>query len=115
MTPSPPVTHEMISDLPLLWHVLHDELQYDEILDGLQPRHGNWDGLSQGQVLVTWLMHILSEHNHFMNQVQDWAAQVPQLLAALWGHSLRPTDLTDDRLAEVARHLSLDSLWRPLE
>ena len=115
MATSPPVTHEMINDLPLLWHVLHDRLQYDEILDGLQPRHGNWDGLSQGQVLVTWLMHILSEHNHFMNQVQDWAAQVPQLLAALWGHPLRPTDLTDDRLAEVVRHLSLDSLWLPLE
>jgi transposase len=114
MTTSP-VTHEMISDLPLLWHVLHDQLQYDEILDGLQPRHGNWAGLSLGQVLVTWLMHILSEHNHFMSHVQDWAAQVPQLLAALWGQPLRPTDLTDDRLAEVARHLSLDPLWLPLE
>jgi transposase len=110
-----PVTHELINDLPLLMHVLHDTLQYDEILDRAHPRHGNWQGLSLGQVMVTWLMHILSEHNHFMNQVQEWASHVPQLLAALWGQPLRPTDLTDDRLAEVVRLLSLDPLWQTLE
>ncbi len=115
MPTASPVTHELINDLPLLWHVLHDQLQYDEILDGLQPRHGNWQGLSLGQVMVTWLMHILSEHNHFMSQVQDWVTQLPQLLTALWGQPLRSTDLTDDRLAEVVRHLSLDALWLPLE
>jgi hypothetical protein len=79
------VTHELINDLPLLWHVLHDQLQYDEILDGLQTRHGNWDGLSQGQVLVTWLMHILSGHNHFMNQVQDWAGPGATVVGGLVG------------------------------
>ena len=28
---------------------------------------------------------------------------------------MRPTDLTDDRLAEVTRQLSLPAVWRPLE
>lgn len=115
MPTASPVTHELINDLPLLMHVLHDTLQYDEILDRVHPRHGNWQGLRLGQVLVTWLMHILSEHNHFMNQVQEWSAQVPQLLAAVWGQPLRPTDLTGDRLAEVVRLLSLDPLWKALE
>ncbi len=50
-----------------------------------------------------------------MNPVQAWAAQVPETLAGLWGQPLRPTDLTDDRLAEVARQLSRAEAWQPLE
>jgi transposase len=110
-----PLSHEPVNDLPLLMHLLHDTLGYDELLDQQQPRHGNWQGLSLGQVMVTWLAHILSERNHFMSHVQDWAAKVPETLTALWGHRLRPTDMTDDRLAEVARQLSRAEVWEPLE
>jgi transposase len=110
-----PVTHEFINDLPVLMHLMHKKLCLDEALDQERARHGNWQGLSLGQVMVTWLMHILSEHNHFMNHVQEWASHVPQTLAGLWGQALRPTDLTDDRLAEVVRVLSLNEVWHPLE
>lgn len=110
-----PITHEFINDLPLLMHLLHQTLGLDEALDQERPRHGNWQGLSMGQVMVTWLVHVLSEHNHFMSHVQEWAKRVPQTLAGLWGQALRPTDLTDDRLAEVVRVLSLNEVWHPLE
>jgi len=109
------LNHELVNDLPILIHLMHDTLRYDEFLDQLLPRHGNWQGLSLGQVLVTWLAHIVSEQDHFMSHVQDWAAKVPETLAALWGQKLRPTDLTDDRLAEVIRQLSLAEVWEPLE
>ena len=109
------VTHEFINDLPVLMYLMHESLQYDEALDQERARHGNWQGLSLGQVMVTWLVHILSEHNHFMSHVQEWAEKVPRTLEALWGQSVRPTDLTDDRLAEVVRVLSLNEVWQPLE
>lgn len=113
--PSPNITHESIADVPLLMYVLHDVLGYDELLDQVSPPHGNWQGLSLGQVMVTWLTHILSEQNHFMSHVQDWLARLPHLWAGLWGEPVRPLDVSDDRLAAVVRQLSLPEVWEPLE
>lgn len=115
MTSPTTLNHELVNDLPILIHLMHDTLRYDEFLDQQLPRHGNWQGMSLGQVLVTWLAHILSEHDHFMSHVQDWAARVSETLAALWSQRLRPTDLTDDRLAEVLRRLSQAEVWEALE
>src|SRR5712692_8792472 len=115
MTTTPELTHELVNDVPLLMHILRDRLALDESLDAIWPRHGNWQGLSPGQVLVTWLTHILSEGDHRMNQVQDWANTLPHTLSTLWGQPVRASDLSDDRLAEVVRHLSLPAVWHPLE
>jgi transposase len=115
MTTTPQLTHELVNDVPLLMHILRDRLALDHSLDAIWPRHGNWQGLSPGQVLVTWLTHILSEGDHRMNQVQDWANTLPHTLSTLLGQPVRATDLSDDRLAEVIRHLSLPAVWHPLE
>jgi len=109
------ITHEAIADVPLLMYILHETLEYDKLLDQISPPHGNWQGLSLGKTMVTWLAHILSEHNHFMSHVQDWVAQLPHLWAGLWGQAVRPLDVSDDRLAEVVRQLSLSEVWEPLE
>jgi len=112
---TPRITQEAIADVPLLMYVLHEKLGYDEILDQVSPPHKNWQGLSVGKTMVTWLAHILSEHNHFMSHAQDWVAQLPHLWAGLWGQAVRPLDVSDDRLAEVVRRLSLPEIWEPLE
>lgn len=109
------ITHEAIADVPLLMYVLHERLGYDEILDQVSPPHGNWQGLSLGKTMVTWLVHLLSEHDHYMSHVQDWVAQLPHLWAGLWRQAVRPLDVSDDRLAEVVRQLSLSEVWEPLE
>lgn len=119
MTKTPQLTHELVNDVPLLMHILRDRLALDQSLDAIWPRHGNWQGLSPGlspgQVLVTWLTHVFSEGDHRMNRVQDWANTLPHTLSTLWGQPVRSTDLGDDRLAEVVRHLSLPAVWHPLE
>lgn len=109
------VTHERVDDIPLLMHVLRERLQLDQILDENLPRHGNWQGLSFGKMTVTWLSHILTECDHFMNHVQDWANARPETLGQLLGQSIRDTDLTDDRLSDVLRHLSNDTFWHQIE
>jgi transposase len=113
--PEPQITHERVDDIPLLLHVLRERLQLDQILDEQMTRHGNWQGLSFGGVTVTWLTHILSECDHFMSHVQDWANARPETLGQLLGQSIRDTDLTDDRLSEVVRQLSDDPLWHQIE
>jgi transposase len=111
----PLITHERVDDIPLLLHVLRQRLELDQILDEQLARHGNWQGLSVGGVTVTWLTHILTECDHFMSHVQDWAKARPETLGHLLGQPIRDTDLTDDRLSEVARHLSDDTLWHRVE
>ncbi len=113
--PDAQITHERVDDIPLLIHVLRERLHLDQILDEQLPRHGNWQGLSFGGVTVTWLTHILTECDHFMSHVQDWANARPETLSHLLGQPVRETDLTDDRLSEVVRHLSDDPLWHRIE
>lgn len=113
----PQITHERVDDIPVLMHALRERLRLDQILDEQMPRHGNWQGLSFGGVTVTWLTHTrsVSECDHFMSHVQDWANARPETLQRLRGQPVRATDLTDDRRSEVARWLSEDALWHRTE
>jgi hypothetical protein len=46
-----------------------------------------------------------------MNVVQKWVTQVPETLNHLTGERVEELDFTDDRLADVLRHLSDDGHW----
>ncbi len=81
------------------------------LLDAHFPAHGNRRGLSSGGVCAIWLVHILSCADHRLNQVRAWADQLPTTLSSFLPAPLRPTDLTDDRLADVLRALSDDTRW----
>src|ERR1700694_5920034 len=107
----PPMTHEEVDHIPVLMHVMRERLGFDQAFDEIVGSHGNWLGLSKGQVLVTWLTHVLSQCSHYMSHVQDWANARPQTLSRLLGQALRATDLTDHRLSEIVRWLSDDRHW----
>jgi hypothetical protein len=115
MTTIPQITDERVDDIPLLIHTMLHQLGFQTLLDDIRPRHGNWLGLSLGQVMVVWLAHILSECRHTMSPVRDWANEHLHTLTCLLGQVPRETDLSDDRLAEVLRILSLDTVWQPFE
>jgi transposase len=115
MTIMPQITDERVDDIPLLIHTMTHQLSFHTLLDDIRPRHGNWLGLSLGQVTVVWLAHILSECRHTMSPVRDWANERQHTLTCLLGQAPRETDLSDDRLAEVLRILSLDAVWQPFE
>lgn len=86
-----------------------------ETLDAHFPTHGNWDGLSLGQVAVLWLAHLLSQGSHCLSHVQPWAEQHWETLVAGLGHPFRVENLTDDRLAAVLRYFSQDEEWQACE
>jgi transposase len=109
------MSHEPVNDVPVLIHTMTTKLGYDRLLDEQCVRHGNRQGLSIGKVMVVWLAHILSEYNHYMSYVQDWSKKLSHTLPRLLGETVRETDLTDDRLAEVAWVLSQDDVWKPFE
>lgn len=101
---------ERVDDIPLLLAQL-ERMGVQELLDRHFPTHGNWQGLSLGQVAIVWLSHILSQADHRMNKVQSWAEQRIESLGVLVGQQVRALDLSDDRLESVIFNLSKDESW----
>ena len=103
------ITHERVDDLPVLLAQL-ERMQVAPLLDTHFPTHGNWQGLSLGQVASGWLTFILSEANHRLSHVEPWAAERLTTLSAGAGTPVRALDFSDDRLAAVLDYLSADGL-----
>ena len=105
---------ERVDDIPLLLAQLC-ELRVPELLNQCFPTHGNWTGLSLGQLVAVWLTFIMSESNHRLSHLQPWAAARLQTLRAALGCALVETDFTDDRLAQALDYLNDDEGWRKFE
>src|SRR5258708_2529102 len=104
---------ERVDDIPLLLAQMR-RMNLAELLDKHFPTNGNREGLSLGWVSVVWLPPILSQADHRMNRVQEWARRRRETLRGC-GRSLWPHDLTDERLADVLRYLSQDAQWQAFE
>ena len=115
MSEQPPLVHtERVDDVPLLLAHMQ-RLGLPTILDTHFPAHGNHQGLSLGWLVLVWLAHILSRADPRLNRVRPWADQLQTTLNAVLPTPLRPTDLTDDRLADVLHALSDDAAWAACE
>ena len=105
---------ERLDDIPVIFGHLQ-KMDIQEVIDQVIETHGNWKGLSPGWIITIWLVHILSEHNHNMDRVQEWVAKRLQILRALTGQVLTELDFSDDRLALCLRKLSQSDAWQPIE
>jgi transposase len=95
------ITSERIDDVPLLIYWLL-QMHIDKIIDAvLGPPHGNRQGLSYGQQAVVFIAYILTECNHFLSPVRDWALERRECLSQALGCPIRDTDFTDDRLEDL--------------
>lgn len=94
------LTNEQINSVPFLLGLI-EELGIGSLIDAHINPHGHWQGASVGTVVTIWLAHILSERSHRLVAVRDWAAARSHTIQTLLGIELRPTDCTDDRLANV--------------
>jgi transposase len=105
---------ERLDDIPVIFGHLQ-KMHIQAVIDEEVETHGNWEGLSPGWVITIWLVHILSEHNHNMDRVQEWVAKRLQVLRALTGQALTELDFSDDRLALCLRKLSQSDAWQQIE
>src|SRR3989304_2002500 len=94
------ITSEQINDVPLLLGIMAD-MGMAELIDAVVKPHGAWQGLSIGTLVMIWLSYMLTEQDHRMVRVREWVAARQQTFNDLLGVSLRETDCTDDRLANV--------------
>jgi hypothetical protein len=108
------VTTERVDDIPLLIEWM-EQMGLITLTNEYFPPHGNWKGLDPGRVLVGWLAHILSQADHRLNQVQDWAAKHIQTLSGCLGSPVQALDFSDDRLASLLDALGEDERWTAFE
>jgi transposase len=101
----PKTTSERIDDLPLLIYWLKS-MQVDAIIDRvLGPPHGNWEGLSYGEVALVFVAYVVMGCTHFLSPMQAWAHKHVQSLSQALGQPVREEDFTDDRLGLLLSHL----------
>jgi hypothetical protein len=100
MTPHLTITNEQINSLPLLLGII-EEMGIRTLIDTHVTPHGAWQGASVGTIVSVWLSHMLIERDHRLSPVRHWVADRTQTLNALLSLTLRDTDCTDDRLANI--------------
>jgi transposase len=105
---------ERVDELPILFAQM-EKMQVAALLDEHIPTHGNWQGLSLGQVVVGWLSHILSQGDHKLNHVEPWAEGQQTVLRSCLDEQARVLDWSDDRLARVLDYLGDDEQWDAFE
>jgi hypothetical protein len=94
------LTHEQINSVPLLLGGI-EQRGIRDVIDAHVTPHGAWQGASVGTLVSLWLCHILSARAHCLVAVRDWVAERPQTCNTWLALTLRDTDCTDDRLANV--------------
>jgi len=107
---------ERVDDVPVLLAQMQ-KMGTASLLDKFFPTHQNWKGLSLGDVASAWLAHILSEGDHRLNSVQDWAAGLLGTLKdGLGVADLCELDFSDDRLCTVLDYMGKnDAQWQSYE
>jgi transposase len=66
-------------------------------------------------MVVGWLSYILSESDHRLSFVEEWAVEHLQTLNGVMPGPVLAQDFSDDRLGEALRILSLDAVWEAIE
>jgi transposase len=105
---------ERIDDIPLLLAQM-EKLQLAKLLDEQFSMHGNWDGLTLGDIVQIWLAYILSEGDHRLNHVESWVDGLKNTLEKCFGKEVRSLDFSDDRLAIVLSCLGDDEKFEQFE
>lgn len=107
-------TSERIDNLPVVIYWLK-RMEVDVVIDRvLGPAHGNWAGLSYGEVALVFVAYVVMCCTHFLSPMQTWASKHLISLSQALGKPVREADFTDDRLGVILSRLG-DAATRPGE
>lgn len=106
--------HELVADIPLIIGFCK-QINLQSIIDKLFPTHGNHKGLSNGQLILGWIAHMLTKNNHCKAPVEEWSRNHKIILQALLGNKITETDFEDCRLGRLLEKFADDTLWHNLE
>ena len=108
------IKHESLGDIPLIIGFCK-QIKLSSMIDKLFVSHGNQKGLSNGQLTLGWIAHILTESNHCKAPVEEWSKNHKTILQVLLGDEITETDFEDCRLSRLLEKFADKQLWNSLE
>lgn len=106
---------EHLDDLPVIGNQIR-QVELTKLINKHFPDHGHWKGISGGKVVEGWLLYLLSEGDHRLSHVEEWAKlRLNTIAAILEEPQLRSLDFCDDRLGRLLDRFSNDDKWREFE
>jgi transposase len=88
---------ERVDELPIIMAMLK-KLCVQEIIDKHFFSHGNWSGLSYGQLAVLFITYVLHSLTHRLYGMEQWLNQHKAVIQQITGWQIGDKDATDDRL-----------------
>src|SRR3972149_6162028 len=104
-------TSERIDELPLVIHCLK-QMQVDVIIDRvLGPAHGNWEGLSRGELALVYVSYVVMSCTHFLSPMQAWVVGPLHSLSRSVCRWRRPPCRASRPMTRTTYRLG--NVWRP--
>ncbi len=98
---------ERVDSIPLILYWLK-KMRIEEVVDSVWQPHGNWQGLSFGQLAVLFLTYVVHQRTHHLSGMEDWVGQHRTVLKQVTGWSINVKEATDDRLGRLLEVLGED-------
>ena len=103
-----------VDDIPVIWKVI-EKMNIIGHVNGVFTPHGNWKGLSVGEVVAVWMCYVLTTHDHRLSYLEDWVKERLAIFRTLLNKEIRQKDFTDDKLGLILSYFSDDERWRIFE
>ena len=88
---------ERVDDLPLILTWLLN-MHVSGIIDGIWHSHGQWQGLSYGQLALLFVAYVIHQRSHRLMTMEGWLNDHRTVIEQVTGWSIRQKDATDDRI-----------------
>jgi len=98
---------ERVDTIPLINAMLVN-MGVEEVIDSIFRPHGNWSGLSYGQLSVLFVTYVLHSLTHRLSGMESWAKEHRTVIEQITGWKLAEKDCTDDRLCRLVEALGHD-------
>lgn len=98
---------ERVDSIPVIVYWLK-KMRVQEIIDAIWEPHGNWQGLSYGQLAVLFLTYVLYMRAHRLSEMEKWAIDHRTVLEQTTGWKIRREDAIDDHLGILLDELGAE-------
>jgi len=98
---------ERVDTIPVI-HGMLTRMGVAEVIDSVFIPHGNWSGLSYGQLSVLFVTYVLHSLTHRLSSMESWVKEHKTVIEQVTGWKLAEKDATDDRLCRLVEVLGHD-------
>jgi len=95
---------ERVDTIPLIISILM-KMGVQQVIDSIFIPHGNWSGLSYGQLAVLFVTYVLHSLTHRFSGMESWANRHKMVIERATGWQIGEKDATDDRLGRLSEVL----------